>query len=378
MPQITSTSKLRREWPHLKSGSGFAIRNLARYYFASSNDKANVQVNKITLEAWAALDATLVKFGYRLIKAETGAWVDRPITGGSGTSLHAHGIAADMNYPKGAYVRREVRYTGPQYGEAAAQQLEQHGWPAGTPTDRDPKMMAAVLRIKTRSGVYVFRSGGLYSSISDEMHLEIICGQADITSGIDWTTVDGTQPTAEQYLPKPTIEIPLDKDNLPTLKLGSSGPAVLALQRELVAEGFDVPFDGTFGPEDDAAVRQFQASEGLVVDGIWGKASWARVLDNGWAKDEPVDNRTLIDVEGKWIAGALLDTDRGAWLLMEEPDGQPSVWGSPYYGAPNTDPNYDRERDGWGVALEAPGPAEHPATAYCIVVSSGKRFCYGG
>jgi peptidoglycan L-alanyl-D-glutamate endopeptidase CwlK len=55
------------------------------------------------------------------------------------------------------------------------------------------------------------------------------------------------------------------------LKLGSSGPAVAALQQALRDHGFPPgAIDGDFGPGTAAAVVAFQRSEGLVADGVVG------------------------------------------------------------------------------------------------------------
>ena len=56
-----------------------------------------------------------------------------------------------------------------------------------------------------------------------------------------------------------------------TLKKGSFGSEVTRLQERLKERGFDPGnIDGDFGPATDAAVRAFQASKGLLVDGIVG------------------------------------------------------------------------------------------------------------
>lgn len=58
---------------------------------------------------------------------------------------------------------------------------------------------------------------------------------------------------------------------------GSRGPHVTRLQTELKAAGFNPgPVDGQFGPLTKAAVRKFQASRGIVVDGIVGPQTWSR------------------------------------------------------------------------------------------------------
>ncbi len=55
------------------------------------------------------------------------------------------------------------------------------------------------------------------------------------------------------------------------LRLGATGQAVVELQNRLILLGYLTGFsDGVFGISTDAAVRRFQASNGLVADGIAG------------------------------------------------------------------------------------------------------------
>jgi peptidoglycan hydrolase-like protein with peptidoglycan-binding domain len=61
------------------------------------------------------------------------------------------------------------------------------------------------------------------------------------------------------------------------LRQGSHGPEVRRLQRTLVMlKLLDYEqIDGAFGPKTEAAVRAFQESEGLTVDGVVGPATSA-------------------------------------------------------------------------------------------------------
>lgn len=62
-----------------------------------------------------------------------------------------------------------------------------------------------------------------------------------------------------------------------TLRQGSRGEEVKRLQSRLKELGFSPgTIDGDFGAATEAAVRAFQASEGLLVDGIVGQPN-ARV-----------------------------------------------------------------------------------------------------
>jgi spore coat assembly protein SafA len=80
----------------------------------------------------------------------------------------------------------------------------------------------------------------------------------------------------------------------PNLRHGARGPAVAELQRQLIAAGFNPgPVDGQFGPRTEAAVRQFQAAQGIKVDGWVGPQTWGRLGGGGApapaAPSAPVD-----------------------------------------------------------------------------------------
>src|SRR5215208_6030641 len=57
------------------------------------------------------------------------------------------------------------------------------------------------------------------------------------------------------------------------LQVGSQGGLVLEVQRKL-----HVTADGIFGPQTDAAVRRYQLSAGLDVDGIVGPNTWSSLF----------------------------------------------------------------------------------------------------
>jgi peptidoglycan hydrolase-like protein with peptidoglycan-binding domain len=67
----------------------------------------------------------------------------------------------------------------------------------------------------------------------------------------------------------------------PTIRLGDSGNVVRRLQRALRrTPNLALPVDGVFGAELEAAVRDFQESAGLAVDGVVGPLTW-NALPNG-------------------------------------------------------------------------------------------------
>lgn len=64
--------------------------------------------------------------------------------------------------------------------------------------------------------------------------------------------------------------------NLPDLRVGARGPAVLALHRKLAQDGFySSSIDGNFGPLTERAVRAFQSRHNVPDDGVVGAATWA-------------------------------------------------------------------------------------------------------
>jgi len=66
-----------------------------------------------------------------------------------------------------------------------------------------------------------------------------------------------------------------------SVRLGDSGDGVKQIQTALKAAGYKVTIDGQFGNQTDAAVRQFQKKNGLTVDGVVGRITWAKLSTAG-------------------------------------------------------------------------------------------------
>jgi GH25 family lysozyme M1 (1,4-beta-N-acetylmuramidase) len=63
-----------------------------------------------------------------------------------------------------------------------------------------------------------------------------------------------------------------------TVREGSTGPAVQAVQAELNAHGSTLTVDGQFGAGTQSAVVSFQSSKGLTADGIVGPSTWQALV----------------------------------------------------------------------------------------------------
>lgn len=92
-----------------------------------------------------------------------------------------------------------------------------------------------------------------------------------------------------------------DLETFPVLRLGDGwkrnlnlAPYVRKAQERLAYwEAYDGKVDGKFGPETEAAVRAFQASQGLTVDGVIGtKETWPKLASDAisaTAEETPED-----------------------------------------------------------------------------------------
>ncbi len=78
------------------------------------------------------------------------------------------------------------------------------------------------------------------------------------------------------------------------LKMGSKGVKVTELQSDLAKAGFNPgAADGIFGPATDRAVKAFQQANGLVVDGIVGPATQAKLTERVNVKPRQAQNKQL-------------------------------------------------------------------------------------
>ncbi len=84
---------------------------------------------------------------------------------------------------------------------------------------------------------------------------------------VDDLTVTGMAVhTAAEFAESCADGLPERENVLP----GATGPEVDQVQIALVAAGYPIAVDGTYGPRTEAAVRDFQAANNLEVDGIAG------------------------------------------------------------------------------------------------------------
>ena len=98
------------------------------------------------------------------------------------------------------------------------------------------------------------------------------------------------------------------KQNLPTLKNGSSGSDVKQLQNALIQAGYDVGSagaDGVYGSKTAAAVKQYQKDNGLAVDGIAGKNTLNSLYYTSDSGQKTAANNALATVAKNAVAAGV-------------------------------------------------------------------------
>lgn len=90
------------------------------------------------------------------------------------------------------------------------------------------------------------------------------------------------QAPSVEVLPAVDIEeapLPSSLTPLPVLRRGDGiAPHAPVREVRLLQNYLHIPVDGRFGADTDKAVRDFQKSHGLAVDGVVGKATWAALF----------------------------------------------------------------------------------------------------
>lgn len=85
-----------------------------------------------------------------------------------------------------------------------------------------------------------------------------------------------TSPTADAAVRSCTSSTPIAQR--PALHYGDSGSCVRELQTRLRAHGQSIAVDGGFGPMTLAAVKRFQTSARIALDGNVGPITWSKLL----------------------------------------------------------------------------------------------------
>jgi len=79
-----------------------------------------------------------------------------------------------------------------------------------------------------------------------------------------------------------------------TIRRGDTGGSVVSMQSLLVEHGYETAIDGVFGPGTEAKLKEFQADESLVADGICGDKTWIHLEDLADVLHLPIDWMSVV------------------------------------------------------------------------------------
>lgn len=215
-------------------------------------NRAPVKTIRKLAEAWSAFERVMYTYGYGdagNVSSYACRW----------PSLHSYRLANDIDPTLNA-----------RQGEGATM-----NWSKCKLTRVQSD---AVEKIRTNSGAQVFRNGHVFKN-PDPMHFQIACTQADIESGINWSTVEGN---GVMPVPPPEYE---DDDMFVKYRDGygttNGDEKVRFWQLKLIALGYDTGgSDGKYGGLTKIAIlavapgsngMQIGANEAAAIDVTLGK-----------------------------------------------------------------------------------------------------------
>jgi peptidoglycan hydrolase-like protein with peptidoglycan-binding domain len=158
-----------------------------------------------------------------------------------------------------------------------------------------------------------------------------------------------------------------------TVRQGSTGPAVQALQVQLVKHGSSISTDGDFGPATDTAVRSFQSAHGLSSDGIVGPATWQELLGTGGGGSTPGTTYDSLSDDQKQNARTIIGVGKGAsvpeygWVIALATSMQESTLLNIDYGDRDSLGLFQqRPSQGWGTEAEILDPVKASKAFYGV------------
>lgn len=164
---------------------------------------------------------------------------------------------------------------GPEVAQLQ-QQLQQLGYFNGRATGNfGPLTKAAVVRFQQARGL---KADG-------------VAGQNTLDALYDRSATASASASNSASEQKESFPI-VSTSRRPTLKIGARGSDVRTLQQLLAnANLYNGNINGIFDPTTNTAVKEFQRSSGLLVDGVVGKKTWSALADGDTVTtQQPFDN----------------------------------------------------------------------------------------
>lgn len=143
-----------------------------------------IRVARPAALAFTALAETMTRHRYFIRPADTDSYNCRTITGGTLKSLHAYGIALDVNWTTNPYLDHPGT-RGPRFSSKPTQAERALDVKAGrADTDMTEAMIAEIESLCTVTGLQLFKWGGHFGTLKDAMHFELDVGPDDLAGGV--------------------------------------------------------------------------------------------------------------------------------------------------------------------------------------------------
>jgi hypothetical protein len=143
-----------------------------------------IRVARPAAFAFTALAEIMTRHRYFIRPADTDSYNCRTITGGKLKSLHAFGIALDVNWSTNPYVDHPGT-RGPRFSDKPTQAERALEVKAGrADTDMTEAMIAEIETLRTAKGLQLFKWGGHFGTLKDAMHFELDVGPDDLAAGL--------------------------------------------------------------------------------------------------------------------------------------------------------------------------------------------------
>lgn len=246
---VLSTRQVRNQYPefvvkpHCDFSAGVPVMFLAS---AALGGVAKLKVHPSSRAAFEALATVFRRWNYEFRESSGGTLACRRITGGFGKSLHAHGVAIDINPSNNPFKIRPGKIR----------------W--GVDTDMPEGMIREVESIRTVDGHQVWEWGGRWKIKKDAMHFQLSgCERRHLERGL----VPGLLSLVDLK----------EVEEMNFVKRGDEGPWVVFWQDRLARRGHppidsgagtaDDPWDGKYGAGMAHAVEAFQRDKDCSVEG---------------------------------------------------------------------------------------------------------------
>ena len=149
--------------------------------------------------------------------------------------------------------------------------------------DNGPEVVNLQQRLQ-QLGYFDRRPTGFFREITREAVVKFQQSQGLIVDGVVGPQTEAvlmgrrSRPTGRLETPIPTASLNVKNISKQVLQRGNSGSEVRVLQQTMQSAGiYNGPVTGYFGSLTEAAIEDFQKSQGLKVDGIYGSATRSRL-----------------------------------------------------------------------------------------------------